>query len=99
MSLVSIIEKLEAERALNDVLVHKLLEQLDADILRIEEKRQTMTRFFDDERARLIQRKTDLETEFAERDAAFLRLIDGDQKPLAFAAVKAGETSNAELAA
>jgi hypothetical protein len=75
------IEAVEAERHLNRILLEKLLEGIDADIIRTEEKRANLMSFLDDEKTRLEQKKIDLADEFAERDAALIRLVDGDPPP------------------
>lgn len=90
MSLIKAIETIEEERALNQTLLERLLEGIEADILRNEEKRKNLVAFLEDEKARLERKRDDLRLEFAERDAGLLRLIDGGPAPAVdFAALKA----------
>ena len=81
MSLLAIMARIEEERALNQTLLQSLLATLDLDLRYVEQKRETLNEFLDAEKARLEQRKRDLADEFAERDAALLRVIEGDPKP------------------
>lgn len=91
MSLYAIISALEEERALNKILLGRLTEQINADIARVEAQYKL-------DRAHLEQRRDSLAEEFAERDAALLRLVDGDKPELPpLSAIK--DTDDADLAA
>lgn len=92
MSLIQIIGQLEEERSLNNTLLQRLTEQIDNDIARTDEK-------YHADRAHLVQRKADLIQEFAERDAALSRLVEGDT-PVELPALSAvKEKPDADLAA
>jgi hypothetical protein len=55
MSLITIIDRIERERALNKTLLERLLEGLDADIKAIQEKQQNLREEFAERDASLLR--------------------------------------------
>jgi hypothetical protein len=55
MSLITIIDRIERERALNKTLLERLIEGLDADIRQIEEKKQNLREEFAERDASLLR--------------------------------------------
>lgn len=92
MSLITIISALEEERALNKTLLKRLQDDITADIQRLEAKYIT-------DRAHLEQRRADLAQEFAERDAALMRLVDGNEPGELPSLTAVKEATDADLAA
>ena len=55
MSLLNIVSRIEQERALNQTLLSSLLEGLDSDIARIQEKKQNLIEEFQERDASLLR--------------------------------------------
>ena len=101
MSLLQLIGKLEEERSLNQTLLGKMLDRLDDEAARVEEWRRSFDTMCSTQVALLEQTKDDLREEFAERDAALLRLIDGAPMPAIVSPtiIKNKESTDADIAA